>query len=166
MPKQQHDDQAKADALAVLAANNGNLSAAARQTGIARKTIEYWARDTGMRSVPANDGKDGEQRRTGTESDRLSAIAMWQNVRGAALAEATKPEKVQAAGYRDLVVAAGISQDKLTLLTGGATHRLENNIRVSLVAPDGRTFGSLREASLAVLEGDVRELPAPGRPED
>lgn len=166
MPKHQYDTDTKANTLAVLAATGGNLSATATQTGIPRKTIAYWASTTGMRSTPANGSTIGEQKRFGTEQDRQELAGLWQKAAEMNARELTDPEKVKKASLRENAIAGGTAQDKLAMLTGGLTGRTEHQIRVSLVAPDGRSFSSLREASLAVLEGEVRELPAGIAPRD
>src|SRR5215831_14603363 len=38
-----YSDEQRAQALAVLAACNGNVSAAARKTGLPRRTVSYWS---------------------------------------------------------------------------------------------------------------------------
>jgi hypothetical protein len=61
---------------------------------------------------------------------------------------------------KDLLIASGIAIEKMQLLRGGPTSRNETGVKVSLVAPDGRSFPSLRAAAQASIEGEYAELPA------
>lgn len=142
-----------ATALATLRANNGNAKKTAQALGISRTTLRQWAgRAKSTTAKPKQ--VDGEL--VEAHTDRLAKS--FQTFAEKAMDAA--PERIPDMSGKDLLIAAGIATEKVQLLRGGPTSRTNTQILVSLVAGDGRSFPTLRDASLAVLDGEVRELPA------
>ena len=180
MAKQRYSDSDRSEMVRILAESGGNLSEAARRTGWPRKTIEYVARHLGVRSSaqePALSPTRGNQKgRRGTHDDVERAVAGWQGARDLSLAELQDPAKVKRASLKDNGVIAGIAQDKLNILTGGPTQRID--YRGSLMGPgpgkiyfegpNGQRFYNLRDLANSVIDepedpradGYVRELPS------
>lgn len=141
----EYDDEAVANALAVLRSNRGNMKRTAAQLGIPRTTLRQWAgrnekTTTGStRDVPAPLMDEARTKLAATFKQRAQQIM-----------DAVTPEKLEKASARDLLIAAGIATEKAELLTGGPTARTES-VRVSLVEPD-----ALRSDKLRVIEGGKR----------
>lgn len=168
----------RAYAIRVLTNSGGNAAEAARQTGFPRRTIVYWATQTGVRGMVVStdqsesvssrekgeEGADGGAigstggkqnvpvRRKGTENDRLEAIAGWCRARDLNLAQLGDPEKVRKASLKENIWAAGTSQDKLNILTGRPSAITETRV-ARYVEGD-----SLRAVASFVI--DVPALPA------
>lgn len=98
-----YSDAERAAALAVLAANDGNLTRAARATGIPRKTIASWV------AAP-----DNAAPATIRQEKTFDLVAMFQAELDAVF-EAMGRKRSQA-HYSDLSRAAGIYTDKLMAL--------------------------------------------------
>lgn len=149
-------DQQKAEALAVLDANAGNVSKTARDTGIPRKTLEEW-RDG---RVAEGVAELRQEKKEGL-ADRLEAIALQ-------MLDAM-PSKILDASLKDTATAVGIAIDKRQLLTGQPTaiqrnEGLTEDERASRVAellgrardrrttavPDGRGAGGAGRAAGAL----------------
>jgi len=110
MPGRQYSDQEKALALAALDANGGDESKTARQTGIPRKTLAYWARGhTGPAVAMLRQGKreDLAERTEGILHQLLDAV----------------PGKIGEASLRDLAVMYGVGVEKMRLLREQPTSR-------------------------------------------
>jgi hypothetical protein len=101
--RRNYSDEDRANALAALDANGGNLMRTARQLGTPRKTLAEWARGR----VPAAVADLRHQKR-GDLADRLEAVAHE-------LLDAL-PAKIKDAPLNQLAVALGILIDKLILL--------------------------------------------------
>src|SRR5690606_19482232 len=97
----------RAEALAALQANGGNLSATSRQTGIPASTIRDW-RDTPDHLTELRD-----------EKKRDLALAIEELAHR--IVE-VMPDRVHDANFQHLAVALGIAVDKLRLLRGEATN--------------------------------------------
>jgi transposase-like protein len=154
--KRDYTNAERAFALETLANTNGNLAATARLTGFPRKTIAYWANQTGVRGLvvaPAKEGTEGEEnvpvRRMGTYADRQEMAETWRKAALLNLEELTNADKVKKAPLHHNVIAAGTAQDKLNLLTGHSTQRTES-LRIELVAG-----GSLRELGERAVSGQI-----------
>lgn len=137
--KREYTTAEKAHALEVLAQTGGNLLKASRLTGYPRKSIAYWANQTGVRGSALtgivgeqNSPSDSPVRRLGTEADRQEMVVKWHKAAALNADELANPEKIRKATLRDNTIAAGTAQDKLNILTGGVTSRTEA-IRIELV---------------------------------
>lgn len=106
MPK--YTDAQRAEALAALQANGGNLSATSRATGIPIRTIARWRDNPDPRL-----GEVANEKKQGLE-ESLERIAH-------ALVDAI-PGKINEAPLNHVSVALGIAVDKLRLLRGEATN--------------------------------------------
>jgi hypothetical protein len=105
MTKRRYTDTQRSDALAALAANNGNVTRTARQLAIPAKTIENWAKG---QLHPEVAEISVEKRRP--LADRLEAVSHL------LLDELSRPEKLSAANVQQIAVALGIGIDKARLL--------------------------------------------------
>jgi len=113
--RRHYSDKDRAEALAVLRAVGGDLSQAARDCGIPRKTLASWRAQPAL-AAPA----DVRQ----TKEDDLAN--RWSEVRDLAIIRAK--EQLEAGGklgLRDLTILAGVGTDKVNLLTGKSTERIE-----------------------------------------
>lgn len=106
-----YTDAQRAEALAALQANGGNLSATSRDTGIPFSTLKRWRDEPDPRLAEL-----GEEKKTDL-GDRLERIAN-------ALVDAI-PDKIADAPLNHVSVALGIAIDKLRLLRGEATEVTE-----------------------------------------
>ena len=104
----QYSDEERANALAALAANGGNINRTAKQLGIPEKTLSNWA--NGKRHPES--AQMGE-RKKGDMSDALEALA-WK------LLDAW-PKKIAKATLAQLATATGIAIDKMRLLREPST---------------------------------------------
>jgi hypothetical protein len=109
-PRLRYSDQERADAMMVLAANGGNLSATAIDTGIPYHTLRHWA--AGDRHPEAI---QMAKEKMPPLADRLEEIASL-------LAEGMDdPVKIRKAPLNQIAVALGVLIDKVRLLRGQAT---------------------------------------------
>lgn len=106
-----YTDAQRAEALAALQANGGNLSATSRATGIPHSTLKRWRDQPDPRLAELGEEKKADL------GDRLESIAN-------ALVDAI-PEKIADAPLNHVSVALGIAIDKLRLLRGEATEVTE-----------------------------------------
>ena len=120
-----YSDEQRAQALAVLSACGGNVSEAARQTGLPRRTLSYW-------SNKVSDPETREQaRRVAREVVNVARLARrvaMEEVARASLDDRFEdlahrcidgtrdPRKVKKASLRDLVWSAATSVGKMRLL--------------------------------------------------
>lgn len=110
MPVGDYSDAFKAEALAALNANGGNVMRTANELDIPRKTLEGWRDGVGTRALSADD----RHQKRGDLADRLEVIA-WKLVDGIEEADISKASLVQK------TTAFGILCDKMRLLRGEAT---------------------------------------------
>lgn len=103
MARRHYSDNDRAAALAVLAANGGNLSRTARETGVPRATLQLWMAEPDRAAPP-------EVR----QEKAFDLAAMFQAELDAVF-EAMGRKRSQA-HYSDLSRAAGIYTDKLMAL--------------------------------------------------
>jgi hypothetical protein len=115
-----YSDKDKATALAALDANGGNAAKTARETKIPRATIQEWANGRVSDDVP-------EIR----HETKRELIDMFRDELYEIFAEL--PHKRGDATYAQLATAAGIFNDKVQLLSGGATSRAD--VRLSNLPP-------------------------------
>jgi transposase-like protein len=104
MSKRQYSDSLKAESLAALDANGGNVRATAATLGIPHKTLDDWANERGVNEEVA-------ELRTGKRedlADRLEALAhtLLDSVAG----------KIHDANLSNVSVSMGIAIDKMRLL--------------------------------------------------
>jgi transposase-like protein len=107
--RRSYSDEQKAEALAGLDANAGNVARTARQLSLPRKTLDQWAKG---RVHP--DVANLRQGKKEALADRLEALALR-------LADAM-PGKIAGASLIQLAVAVGIVIDKMLLLRATASH--------------------------------------------
>jgi len=103
-----YTDAQRAEALAALQANGGNLSATSRATGVPISTVKRWRDEPDPRLAEL-----GNEKRQDLE-ESLERIAH-------ALVDAI-PGKIDEAPLNHVSVALGIAVDKLRLLRGEATN--------------------------------------------
>jgi transposase-like protein len=114
----------------------------AREMGIPRTTIRQWLGQVSV--VPAQTSGEMVNARALAIADVLEDVAA---IIGDKVRAALPGVPVEKAGdVRDLLVAHGIADEKVSFLRGGPTAR-NANVTVVLVAPD-----ALRSGSLAVIE--------------
>lgn len=129
----------KADALALLQANRGNVKQTARELGVPRRTLGDWSHGKGV---------DEEVRRMTERSKKRLAANFMQEAREAVQAAAEKRPK---ATYRDLMIGAAVAVDKAQLL-GGPSDAPPDPIDVV-----ARRRARLRAAVTHILEGRQAE---------
>lgn len=102
-------DDEKANALAALAANGGNVAATAKQLGIPRITLTHWANGDHV----SNDVSKNGQVKKVLLADRLEALAIK-------LVDAASG-KITDANLKDTLVSLGVAVDKMQLLRNRPT---------------------------------------------
>jgi transposase-like protein len=104
-----YSDEEKAQALAALDANGGNVAKTARQIGVPRKTLAEWAADRHTH----DDVAEIRQRKKIDLAQQLENIARQ-------IADAL-PDKIQAANLQQAATSMAIAIDKMQLLRGAPT---------------------------------------------
>jgi transposase-like protein len=104
-----YSDELKAETLAILDANNGNVRKTARQSGIPQSTIRDWRDGRGVTDSVTEIRAHKKGELSDLIRDELEAIFGAMNT------------KREAANYRELATAAGILIDKMQLLDGDPT---------------------------------------------
>lgn len=112
MAKRRYSDEDRANALAALAANGGNLNRTARELGIPRQTIQAWANGEHHPEAAEN----GASKR-GLLADKLEEVA-WSLV-GMIEPAGRKAQTKGAVG--PIATAFGITIDKMRLLREQST---------------------------------------------
>ncbi len=107
MKKRKFSDEEKACILAVLAANNGNASKTARQSGVLRQTINRWKNGVGV--------NDAVTKMLHVKKAELCDLHAWIAVKALSLLL----YRLEDCAAYELVVIAGISTDKMLLLERG-----------------------------------------------
>jgi transposase-like protein len=107
--KRRYSDEERANALAALAANGGNVNRTASQLRIPAKTLENWQKG----SCHPEAAENGE-RKKGPMADALEAVA-WKLLDSI-------PEKIARAPLNQTATALGIALDKARLLRGEPTN--------------------------------------------
>jgi len=108
-PKRRYSDEEKANALAALAANAGNIERTARELSIPASTLQHWANG----NVHAQVTNLRDQKK-GVLAEGLEDVA-WR------LLEGVTPAKIAETDVRELLTAVGIAVDKMQLLRGKPT---------------------------------------------
>lgn len=151
-PKQtrrRYTDGEKAAALETVNLCGGNVTEAARMTGIERETLREWAKGV---NVSDQIYADYAAKKAG----RTTAVVRALNAR---LAEALfNEDKIEAARYGELVTAFGVTFDKLRLIDekptsitesrNAAELRREADAALALLLPD---YGNDKAAALAAM---------------
>jgi hypothetical protein len=107
--RRKYSDQERAEALAALAANGGNVYRTSRQLGIPRKNLERWAAGEAVHP----DVAEMAHEKKATLAERFTALA--EKLVGVADAKAHE------LNAKDAVIAAGVAVDKARLLQGEST---------------------------------------------
>lgn len=103
-----YSDEDRANTLAALAANEGNVARTAKQLGIPAKTVENWAKGTNH-----PEAAELGDRKKGVLADKLEEVA-WK------LAGALD-QKIEQAGLQQTATSLGIVIDKMQLLRNKPT---------------------------------------------
>ncbi len=107
--KRSYSDNEKAEALAALDANGGNVTLTARQLTIPKQTLENWSNERGIHPAVTEMGtQKKEDLRASLES--LAAKLVDRLTNG-----------VDLASFKDASIALGIAVDKMQLLAGKPT---------------------------------------------
>lgn len=154
MGARQYSDDDRATALAFLEANRGNFSATARQCGISRNTLRYWASGGSINAATAES----------STLKKADLAALWQAEAEAALAQASIIRQAGDASYRDLITAAGIATDKLVRLRGSLTMDQVQALLAEILASVEKNVDSgdaLRKiaSDIAAAAGSIRGAP-------
>lgn len=110
-----YSDEFRAEALACLEANDGNLSATSREIGVSVNTLKYW-RDEFV--TPPNFTEVRNQKK-----DELSDI--YERVARRYLSETEVDDKAKATSAKDAIIVAATATDKMRLLRGLPTEIIE-----------------------------------------
>jgi hypothetical protein len=138
--KRRYSDEEKAEALAALDANSGNVAKTARDLEIPRKTLAEWADERHTHTVVANI----RHQKKGDLAQRLEEIA-WE------LAEAL-PGKVDLASLQHTATAMAIAIDKMQLLRGAPTSI--SDIAIEQIAD---RIGRMTDDERAILARQIGE---------
>lgn len=111
MAPRRYTDEQIADALAVLKAHGGNIARAADAIGCSRATLKRWAAGKGW--------AQGDAIEKLAPAAEMRAADLWDKMMRQCLSKAF--ERVDEATFAQLITAAGVSADKLSLLTGKPT---------------------------------------------
>lgn len=137
MARRHYSDNERAEALAILAANGGNLTGTARAIGIPRKTLALWA-TAPDRAAPAE-----------VRQEKSTDLATLFRDELAAVFDAMAKRRGQA-HYSDLSRAAGIYTDKLMALSNSLPTQPVD------VTSGGKPIATTEEA-LALLRAAYRD---------
>lgn len=115
MTRRQYTDEERAEILAIAEANGGDLLATEKQTGVNRKTIEYWVK---KKANPKLEKLHQEKREELHE--RLDKI-VWM------MTDGITEEKIKNSHVHHLTTAIGTLIDKSRLLKNQPTSITENS---------------------------------------
>lgn len=115
--RKQYSERDKAEGLAVLEANGGNVYKAAKELGINESTLRVWVNAREAYGETLKGLRESAQK-------KLSEL-LETEVRDILSAMTTARDN---ASYKELATAAGILIDKLQLLEGKATERVEHTL--------------------------------------
>jgi transposase-like protein len=146
--KRVYSDEDRANALAALAANGGNIEQTARQLGLPRKTVSNWA--SGNRHPEA---AHLGRRKKKDLADALEAVA-WK-IAGALA------RKINAASLSSAAIALGICIEKMRLLREQATAALDVTSGGHALDHDSLTAADVAAAGALVAEAGF-DLPGDG----
>jgi transposase-like protein len=108
--KRRYSDEERAEALAALDANGGNLSRTARQTGVPRITLRQWAQGRVAPGVSVL-----RQVKKADLAQRMEDLAH------ALLDDLARPNRLASASVQQAATALGIAVDKMRLLRNEPT---------------------------------------------
>lgn len=148
--RRQHSDDQKANALAALEANGGNLKRTAEQLGLPLSTLYGWSNGEGVHP----DVAEIRNQKKGDLADRLEEVAHQ-------LVD-VMPGKLDEAPLREVAVALGIAVEKMRLLRGQATSLAGKADELT----DEELERKIAELDRAIAEAEVREAgpsPTPAR---
>jgi hypothetical protein len=100
-----YTDTERAEALAALDSNNGNVEHTAQQLEMPRKTLEEWAKGRGVTAAV----EELRVLKRGELSDKFEALAHT-------IVDSVTPEDIAKASLRDKTIAVGILTEKVRLL--------------------------------------------------
>ncbi len=120
--RRSYSEQDRADALTALALNDGNVLRTARQLGIADSTLR--------RFIEA--AEDRPSLRVMRDRKKSDLAAKWEALANKAVDRAR--ELVDNASFRDASWTAAVATDKVQLLKGQPTQRVEHNHTLLLEA--------------------------------
>lgn len=112
MAKRHYSDRDRAAALAILDANAGNYSAAARAAGVPRQSLQAWDKERATAAPP-----DVRQ------EEKVSLASLYDGEIRAALDAAGI--KRDSASYKELITGVGILADKLNNLAESPVTRID-----------------------------------------
>jgi transposase-like protein len=147
--RRRYSDEDRANALAALSANEGNIERTASQLGIPRKTLTNWAKGTNHPEA----AELGQQKRPAL-ADAIELVA-YQLVE-------SMPGKIPEANLRDVTVSLGIAVDKIRVL---------RDLPTAITKTEGTVTGehkhevdpaAFRSFMDGVLAAGVRPVPADG----
>lgn len=134
MARTHYSDEQKAEALAALAANDGNVSKTAQQLGIGRTTLQQWK----TRGVPEVVTQLSHEK-SGDLADRMEALAH------ALLGDLEDPAR-RIGKVNEVTTSIGIAIDKARLLRGESTsiseQRQDRRTLYARITPDSRASGA------------------------
>lgn len=137
------DDVTKRRALELY--QSSGVTVAAKETGIPRQTITSLAKKAGvMAGYTAGQATRVEILKVRAGERQEEAVVQWKRVRDLGTARVIEALEDGRMSPRDAAWAAAVAQDKIRLIEGDATSRVEISVHARL------------EASLAVLRGISR----------
>jgi len=150
-PRRRYSDEERANALAALAANRGNVSLTAKQLDIPPKTLENWAKQR----VHPEAAKLGDRKKE-EMADSLRGIA-WRLLE-------SMPEKIPKASLKDTAIAFGIAVEKARLLRDEPTeiHEQRDNERERLFR---ERYGAAHDAAAGAGVDGQPQPPDPPHPD-
>lgn len=137
MARRHYSDNERAEALAILAANGGNLSATSRTTGVPRATLQLWIAEPDRAAPPE------------VRQEKVFNLQAMFQAELAAVFDAMSKRRGQA-HYSDLSRAAGIYTDKLMALSNSLPTQPVD------VTSGGKPIATTEEA-LALLRAAYRD---------
>jgi transposase-like protein len=134
-----YSDRERAEALAALDANAGNVLATARALDLPAKTLEDWSHGRGVHPEVA---QLRVQKRAGLAA-QLETLAYR-------IVEAVTPADIQKASLRDKMIACGIIIEKVQLLRGQPT-------QIAYVAVVRETYQAL-QSRFGLTRAEARQI--------
>jgi transposase-like protein len=126
--RRHYSDKDRADALAVLEANGGNVSGAAKTIGVPEATLRLWAADN-QRAAPADV----------REESKKDLLLLLDQGRFAYAKRLLEPQAISTtSGYYAAMTLKALNEAH-QLLSGGPTARIEGNLADFLRSHTGTT---------------------------
>jgi len=128
-PRTKYPEEAVTHALAIMAAHGGKIAPAARELGISPRTLFSWKHGDRRRAV----GQTAiTERTTQVQAERLMMASEWLDITKQALSRLREHLAAGTIRPHDLIVLAGVGQDKTLALTGGSRTSQDVNVTVTL----------------------------------